>query len=181
MRRLTGIAAIAFAAQSGLAWAQPAIGGPEDRPRSRAERSAPDDLAPGSGERGGPQQRLERPSGAPRGAQTEDLRGEEPQRGQIQRREREQAQRERLDQLRARAHSKSSRGSGRSNANRRSANGRTIGTAAGLLIRLSRTAVHPAPRNRAAAAAGQQTKRSEYGTAGPKAGRPAAARRRSAP
>lgn len=95
MKRLAGIAAIAFAAQSGLAWAQPATGGPTEGPRSRAERSAPDDLGPRSGERGGPQQRLDRPPGAPRGAQIDEQR-DEPQRGQIQRRE--QAQRERPDQ-----------------------------------------------------------------------------------
>ena len=88
MRRFAGIAAIAFAAHSGLAWAQPATGGPDEGPRSRVERSAPGDQAPGAGERGGPQQRLERPQGAPRGAQIEERRGEEPQRGQIQQRER---------------------------------------------------------------------------------------------
>lgn len=98
MKRFAGIAAIAFAAQSGLAWAQPATGGPDDGPRSRVERSAPGDQPQAPGERGGPQQRLERPPGAPRGAQTEERRGEEPQRGQIQRRERDQAQRERPDQ-----------------------------------------------------------------------------------
>lgn len=97
MKQFAGIAAIAFAAHSGLAWAQPA-GGLDDGPRSRVERSAPGDLAPGPGERGGPQQRLERPPGAPRGAQSEERRGEEPQRGQIQQRERDQAQRDRPDQ-----------------------------------------------------------------------------------
>lgn len=99
MRRFAGIAAIAFAAQSGMAWAQPLGGPPDEKPRSRAERSAPDDLAPRSpGERAGPQQRLERPPGAPRGARMDELRGEEPERGGPQRREREQAQRERPDQ-----------------------------------------------------------------------------------
>jgi hypothetical protein len=88
MRRFAGIAAIAFAAHSGLAWAQPATGGADEGPRSRVERSAPGDQAPGAGERGGPQQRLERPQGAPRGTQIDERRGEEPQRGQTQRRER---------------------------------------------------------------------------------------------
>lgn len=104
MRRFTGIAAIAFAAHSGLAWAQPATGGPDEGPRSRIERSAPGDQAPGAGERGGPQQRLERPREAPRGAQIEERRGEEPQRGQVQQRERPEqapsprAQQEQRDQ-----------------------------------------------------------------------------------
>jgi hypothetical protein len=96
MKRFAGIAAIAIAAHSGLAWAQPAIvGPPDDMPRSRTERPAQGDVGPRSpsgGERGTPQ-RLDEPRER-RGAQTEEPRGPEPQRGQPQRREREQAQRD---------------------------------------------------------------------------------------
>lgn len=97
MKRFTGIAVIAFAAHSGLAWAQPAIVGQSDEmPRSRAERPAQGDMAPRSSgsDRGAPQQRLDESSGERRGAQIEQPRGPEAPRGQMPRREREQVQRE---------------------------------------------------------------------------------------
>ncbi len=92
MKRFTGIAAIAIAACSGLAWAQPAIVGPSDEmPRNRAERPGPSDLAPRAPEGSGRGvQRPEEPSRDRRGAQSEELRGRD-----LQQREREPGQRER--------------------------------------------------------------------------------------
>lgn len=96
MMRFTGIAAIAFAAHSGLACAQPAtVGQPDEMPRSRAERPAQADVAPRApgSDVGGAQRRDESP-GERRGAQIEQPRGPETPRGQLPR-EREQAERER--------------------------------------------------------------------------------------
>lgn len=103
MKRFIGVAAIAFAAHSGLALAQPVITGPSDEPsRGRAERPGPGDAgplrAPGRSEREAQQQRPDGPARTQRGMQGEpsDLRARDLQREQGQ--QREQAQRERQDE-----------------------------------------------------------------------------------
>jgi hypothetical protein len=102
MKRFIGVAAIAFAAHSGWALAQPVIVGPADEsPRGRAERPTPGDAgpqrAPGRLEREAQDQRPDGHGRTQRGAQGEssDPRAREPRREQGQ--QREQAQRERQD------------------------------------------------------------------------------------
>jgi hypothetical protein len=103
MKRFIGVAAIAFAAHSGWALAQPVIIGPADEPpRGRAERPTPGDAgplrAPGRSEREAQEQRPDGPARTQRGTQGEpaDLRARDLQREQNQ--QREQAQRERQDE-----------------------------------------------------------------------------------
>lgn len=95
MRRFTGIAAIAIAAYSGFAWAQPTtVTPPDEMQRNRTERPGPNEMAPRApreSERGMP--RPEEPARQQRGAQTEEFRGRDPQ--QLQQRDREPGQRER--------------------------------------------------------------------------------------
>lgn len=95
MKRFTGIAAIAIAACSGFAWAQPTIVGPPDEmPRNRTERPGASELAPRAPEGSGRGvQRPEEPSRERRGAQSEEFRSRDPQ--QLQQRDREPGQRER--------------------------------------------------------------------------------------
>lgn len=95
MKRFTGIAAIAIAACSGFAWAQPApVTPPDEMPRNRTERSGPGEMAPRApegaehGAQGPAEQSRER-----RGAQSGDFRSRDPQ--QLQQRDREPGQRER--------------------------------------------------------------------------------------
>lgn len=101
MKRFVGIAAIAFAAQSGWALAQPVIVAPPDEaPRGRAERLSPGDSGP-QRVPGRVERDVQQPPSAQRGPQSEGMRAQESQRGEIQRSpnsQREQAQRERHEQ-----------------------------------------------------------------------------------
>lgn len=103
MKRFVGIAAIAFAAQSGWALAQPImVAPPDEAPRGRpSPGDAGPQTAPGRSEREIQRPRGDGPSSAQRGPQSEGMRAQENQRTEPQRGpnpQREQAQRERQEQ-----------------------------------------------------------------------------------
>jgi hypothetical protein len=96
MLKLTGTAAIALIAHSGLALAQPVIIGPDDGPRGRGERpSAMEPRGPGRGPDMERPERGEGPSRAQRGPQGEGQRAQDKSDEPGSARERTQAQRER--------------------------------------------------------------------------------------
>jgi hypothetical protein len=102
MKRFAGAAALAIAAHSGVALAQPVIIESPDGPRGRIERGGPDierpGRTPGRMERDAQDERPDRPGRNPRGAESERPDPRERKAQQEQSQQREQAQRERQEE-----------------------------------------------------------------------------------